>query len=283
MKDVRYFAASSIEEAKALLAEYGSRATVLAGGTDIVPKMKSYRSIPDVLVYIGRLPIDYIKEEGGKVFIGACTPAARLVTSELLAQKTPALREAARLCGTGAVRSMATIGGNLVNASPAADLATPLLAMDADVKLERAGQTRILALKDFFEGPGKTAIQPGELLTEISIPVPKGRTAFLKLGRRKALTLSVMNVAVQVLQQGDTVESARIAVGAMAPVPMRCSLAESMLTGKKLEHKLIDQCAECAISETSPIDDQRASAWYRRQAGKVMVARALGLAAGLPG
>lgn len=283
MKDVKYFAASSLGEAKALLAEYGGRAAVLAGGTDIVPKMKTYRSIPDVLVYIGGLPIDYLKEEGGKILIGACAPTARLVNSDLLAQKAPALREAARLCGTGAVRTVATIGGNLVNASPAADLATPLLAMDADVKLERTGQTRTLPLKDFFEGPGKTALRADELLTEIAIPVPRGRTVFLKLGRRKALTLSVMNVAVQVLKEGDTVESARIAVGAMAPVPMRCNSAESMLAGKKLEQKLIDECAERAISETSPIDDQRASAWYRRLAGRAIVARALGLAAGLSG
>jgi len=281
MKDVKYFAASSLEEAKALLSEYGCRATVLAGGTDLVPKINYYSFIPDVLVYIGGLPMDYIKEERGKIFIGACTPTARLATSDLLAEKAPALREAARLSGSGAIRTTATIGGNLVNASPAADLATPLLAMDAEVKLEQAGQTRTLPLKDFFEGSGKTALKPEELLTEIVIPVPRGRTAFLKLGRRKALTLSIMNAAAMVVQVGDTVETARIAVGAMAPAPMRCTMAESMLAGKKLDQKLIDECAERAISETSPIDDQRASAWYRRLAGKAMVARALGLAAGL--
>ncbi len=281
MKDVKYFAASNLEEAKALLSEYGCRASVLAGGTDLVPKINYYKSIPDVFVYVGGLPIDYIKEEGGKILIGACTPAARLAASDLLAEKAPALQEAARSIGSDAIRSTATIGGNLANASPAADLATPLLAMDAEVKLERAGRTRTLPLKDFFEGPGKTALEPEELLTEIAIPVPRGRTAFLKLGRRKALTLSIMNVAVRMVQDGDTVQTVRIAVGAMAPVPMRCTIAESMLAGKKLEQKLIDECAEHAISETSPIDDQRASAWYRRRAGKAMVARALGLAAGL--
>ena len=207
MKDVKYFAASNIEEAKALLSEYGCRATVLAGGTDLVPKINYYNSIPEVFVYIGGLPIDYIKEEGDKILIGACTPAARLAASDLLAEKTPALREAARSIGSDAIRTTATIGGNLVNASPAADLATPLLAMDADVKLERAGRTRTLPLKDFFEGPGKTALKPEELLTEIAIPVPRGRTAFLKLGRRKALTLSIMNVAARVVQNGGTVES----------------------------------------------------------------------------
>ena len=132
MKDVKYFAASSLEEAKALLSEYGRRATVLAGGTDLVPKINYYMFVPDVLVYIGGLPIDYIKEEGGKILIGAGTSTVKLVTSDLLAEKTPALLEAARSLGSDAIRTTATIGGNLVNASPAADLATPLLAMDAE-------------------------------------------------------------------------------------------------------------------------------------------------------
>jgi carbon-monoxide dehydrogenase medium subunit len=281
MKDVKYFAASNLEEAKTLLSEYGCRATVLAGGTDLLPKINYYKSIPDVFVYIGGLPLDYVKEERGKILIGACTPTVKLVASKLLAEKTPALLEAARSIGSDAIRTKATIGGNLVNASPAADFATPLLAMDAEVTLESAGQIRTMPLKDFFQGPGQTAMKAEELLTEIAIPVPLGKTSFLKLGRRKALTLSIMNVAVRVVQNGDMVETARIAVGAMAPIPMRCTIAESMLAGKKLEQKLIDECAERAISETSPIDDQRASAWYRRRAGKAMVARALGLAAGL--
>ncbi|MGA2400433.1 MAG: xanthine dehydrogenase family protein subunit M [Syntrophobacteraceae bacterium] len=281
MKDVKYFAASNLEEAKALLSEYGCRAAVLAGGTDLVPKINYYKCIPDVFVYIGGLPLDYVKEEGDEILIGACTPTVELLASKLLAEKTPALLEAARSIGSEAIRTKATIGGNLVNASPAADFATPLLAMDANVKLESAGLARTMPLKDFFQGPGQTALKDEELLTEIAIPVPPGRTAFLKLGRRKALTLSIMNVAARVVQNGGTVQTVRIAVGAMAPVPMRCTVAESMLAGKKLEQKLIEECAERAISETSPIDDQRATAWYRRQAGKAMVARALGLAAGL--
>ena len=282
MKDVKYFAASSLEEAKALLAEYGGKATVLAGGTDLLPKINYYNRIPDVFIYIGSLPLDYVKEEEDKILLGACTPASKLVASKLLAEKTPALLEAARSIGSEAIRTKATIGGNLVNGSPAADLATPLLAMDAEVKLESAGQTRTMPLKDFFQGPGQTALKAEELLTEIAIPASRGRTVFLKLGRRKALTLSIMNVATRVVQNGGTVETVRIAVGAMAPVPMRCTAAESMVAGKKLEQKLIDECAECAIAETNPINDQRATAWYRRRAGKAMVARALGLAAGLP-
>ena len=282
MKDVKYFAASNIGEAKALLSEYGARATVLAGGTDLLPRINYYNSIPDVFVYMAA-SLDYVKEEGGKILIGAGTPATRLLADKILSEKVPALLEAGKTIGSDAIRTKATIGGNLVNASPAADFATPLLAMDAEVKLESAGQTRTMPLKDFFQGPGQTALKPEELLTEIAIPVPKGRTAFLKLGRRKAMTLSVMNVAVRVVQDGGTVQTARIAVGSMAPVPMRCTAAESMLAGKKLEQKLIEECAECAISETSPIDDQRATAWYRRQAGKEMVVRALGLAAGLSG
>ncbi len=280
MNDVKYFSPKSLDEAVGLLAEYGGKATVLAGGTDIVPKINYYDFAPEVLVYIGRIGLDYVKEEKGGIAIGACTPTAKLAVNDLLTGKAAALREAACKSGSCAVRTMATIGGNLANASPAADLATPLLAMEAEVKLTAAGGTRTVPLAEFFTGPGKTVLQPGELLTEIRIPALQGQTAFLKLGRRKAMTLSVVNVAVQLIPNGGTVKTARIAVGAMAPTPLRCTAAESMLTGKKMEAGAFEECAEKAISELSPIDDQRASAWYRRRAGKAVVARALGLAAG---
>ncbi len=281
MKEALYYVVTDLKDVMKLLAEYRERAVILAGGTDLVPKINTYSFKPEVLIYIGKLGLDYIKEDNGKIYIGAATPMAKIVTNELLAQKATALVEAAFKAGTAAVRTTATVGGNLANASPAADLATPLLVCDAEVSLVSAEGNRAVPLKDFFKGPGQSVLQPGELMTEISFVIPKGKTTFLKLGRRKALTLSVVNVAVRVDLDGQKCKEARIALGAVAPTPLRCPKAEDMLQGKEVDRDLISDCAIEAMAASSPIDDQRASAWYRKQAGTTLVARALGQAAGL--
>ncbi len=281
MKEALYYVVTDLKDVVKLLAEYRERAVILAGGTDLVPKINTYSFKPEVLIYIGKLGLDYIKEDNGKICIGAATPMAKIVTNELLAQKATALVEAAGKAGSAAVRTTATVGGNLANASPAADLATPLLVCDAEVSLVSAEGNRAVPLKDFFKGPGQSVLQPGELMTEISFVIPKGKTTFLKLGRRKALTLSVVNVAVRVDLDGQKCKEARIALGAVAPTPLRCPKAEEMLQGKEVDRNLISDCATEAMAASSPIDDQRASAWYRKQAGTTLVVRALGQAAGL--
>ena len=281
MKEALYHAVTDLKEALKLLESYGERAVIFAGGTDLVPRINTYSFKPEVLIYIGNLGLDHIKEDNGKICIGATTPMAKIITSELLTQKVPALVEAAKLAGTAAVRTTATVGGNLANASPAADLVTPLLVCDAEVSLVSAAGKRAVPLKDFFKGPGQTVLQPAELLTEISFVPPQGKTVFLKLGRRKALTLSVVNVAVRMDLKGRKCKEARIALGAVAPTPLRCDNAEHMLQGKEVDRTLIADCAAEAMAASSPIDDQRASAWYRNQAGTALVARALNEAAGL--
>lgn len=281
MKEALYFAVTDLKEAIRLLGDYRERAVILAGGTDLVPKINTYSLKPEVLIYIGKLGLDYIKEENGKICIGATTPMAKIVTSELLTRKVAALVEAARQAGTSAVRTTATVGGNLANASPAADLATPLLVCDAEVSLVSATGKRAVPLKDFFKGPNQSVLQAGELMTEVSFVPPKGKTIFLKLGRRKALTLSVVNVAVRMDLEGQKCKEARIALGAVAPTPLRCVKAEGVLQGKEIDLNLITECAAEAMAASSPIDDQRASAWYRKQAGTALVTRALGQAAGL--
>ncbi len=281
MKDVKYFAPTAIGEAVKLLSEYGEGATVLAGGTDLVPRINYYELKPDVLLYIGGLSLDYIKEEEGKLVIGAATPTAKLASDALVAEKANSLAEGARQSGSVATRNAATIGGNLANASPAADLATPLLVMDAELHLTGAGGKRTVAIKDFFTGPGETVLQSDELLIETHVPPINGKTVFLKLGRRKAMTLSLVNVAVRLDMTERTCNEARIALGAMAPTPMRCLKSEVMLKGKTLDEALITECAAEAVAESNPIDDQRATAWYRRKAGAALVARALRQAAGM--
>ena len=281
MKESLYFSAANLKEALKLLGAYKKRAVILAGGTDLVPRINTYHLKPEVLVYIGGVGLDYIKEEKGKLIIGAAAPLAKIAASKLLARKASALVQAAQQAGTAAVRTSATLGGNLANASPAADLATPLLAMDAELSLVSGKKKRAVALKDFFTGPGKTVLQPGEMILEARVPASKGKTVFLKLGRRKALSLSVVNTAVRLEMKGRKCTEARIALGSVAPTPLRCPKAEEMLQGKGMDQAIIAACAAEAMAASSPIDDQRASAWYRKKAGVVLVARALTQAAGL--
>ncbi|HBY96101.1 MAG: xanthine dehydrogenase family protein subunit M [Ardenticatenaceae bacterium] len=281
MKDIQYFAPADVGEAVKLLAEHGGRVTILAGGTDLVPKINYYELSPDILMYIGGLSLDYIKDEDGTLVIGATTSTAKLATSDLVKEKAAALARAARLSGSVATRTSATIGGNIANASPAADLVTPLLVMDAELRLRGPSGERVVALKDFFTGPGETVLRPDELVVEVAMPVPRGNTVFLKLGRRKALTFAVVNVAVWLELDGEKCRDARIALGSVAPTPVRCLAAEALIRGKRLDKTSIVECAAAAVAETHPIDDQRASAWYRRKASAPLVARALAQAAGV--
>ncbi len=281
MQDVSYFAPTEVSQAVKLLAEHGQKATVLAGGTDLVPKINYYELKPEVLIYIGGLGLDYIKVEGGQLVIGAGTPIAKLLESDLVAKQAGALADAARQHSSVAIRSVGTIGGNIAHGSPAADLVYPLMAMDAKLKLVSAKGERLVAIDDFFVGPGETVLRAEELLTEIQIPAVKGKAVFGKLGKRKAQACSIVIVGVRLELEGKVCKAARIALGSMAPKPLRCAKAEALLVGKAVDAALVAQVAAAAVGESSPIDDVRATAWYRRKAGTALVARALAQAAGL--
>jgi len=284
MKEIMYFAPSKVDEALKILAEHRKKVTILAGGTDIVPRMNYYDVEPDILLYIGGLGLNYLKEEEGKLVIGSATTWSKLACDSLVAEKASVLSEAARRGSSIAIRNAGTIGGNLANASPAADLATPLMVMDAELLLASAKGERVVGVTDFFTGPGETVLKPDELIIEIRVPAlanSESKTAFLKLGRRRAMTLSVVNVAVRLDTEDRTCYDARIALGSMAPTPIRCVKAEEKLKGKSIDKGLINECAEQAVAESNPIDDQRATAWYRRKAGTALVSRAIAQAAGL--
>jgi carbon-monoxide dehydrogenase medium subunit len=283
MKDMKYFAPQGVDEALDCLAEYGEKATVLAGGTDVVPKVNYYELLPDVILYVGGIGTDYIKEGDGQLVIGAGATWSSLITNPLVEARAGILAEAAAKGGCVATRNAGTIGGNIVNASPAADLSVALLALDAGVIVRSSKAERTVALKDFFTGPGATVLDADELVIEVHVPFAKGNAVFLKLGRRKAMTLSVVNTAVRISSEGGTCEEARIAVGSMGPTPIRCMEAEKVLTWKRIDLGLIEKCAETAITETSPIDDKRASAWYRKKAGRNLIRRAIVQAAGIAG
>ena len=281
MGDVKYFAPTDLGEAVKLLAQYGKQATILAGGTDLVPKINYYELKPEVLLYVGKLGLSYIKQVNGTLVIGAGTPLAQILASEVVAQSAPALVHAAKQHSSVAVRSTATLGGNIANGSPAADMVMPLIAMDAKLRLVSAKGERFMAVQDFFVGPGQTKLEPGELIADVQIPPVKGQVVFSKLGKRKAQACSVVIVGVRLELDGKVCKAARIALGSMAPKPLRCTKAEALLVGKAVDAALVAQAAATAVGESSPIDDVRATAWYRRKAGTALVARALAQAAGL--
>lgn len=281
MREVSYFAPTDVGEAIKLLAEHGDKATVLAGGTDLVPQLNYYEIKPAALLYIGGLGLDYVKEEGGKLVIGAGTTVAHLLTNDLIAEKFGVLATAAQTHASPAIRTVATIGGNLGTASPAGDLLPSLMVMDAEVILTSVRGERAVPIKDFFTGPGGTVRAADELIVEIRVPLLPGKAVFKKVGRRKAQVCSIVSAAVRLEMDGDVCRDARIVLGSMAPTPIRCPKAEAMLKGQTIDAALITECAAQAVAESTPIDDQRATAWYRQQAGTALVGRALTVAAGV--
>ncbi|MGD8792140.1 MAG: xanthine dehydrogenase family protein subunit M [Anaerolineae bacterium] len=281
MREVSYFAPTDVGEAVKVLAEHGDKAEILAGGTDLVAQLNYYEVKPGALLYIGGLGLDYVKEEDGKLVIGAGTTVAHLIDSDLIGEKFPAMLVAAKTHASPAVRTKATIGGNLGTASPAGDLIPPLMVMDADLVLASTRGERTVPVKDFFTGPGETVRAADEMITEIQVPLLGGTAVFEKLGRRKAQVCSIVSAAVRLEMDGGVCKDARIVLGSMAPTPIRCPEAEQMLKGKAIDAALVARCAAQAVAESNPIDDQRATAWYRQKAGTALVGRALTKAAGI--
>ncbi|MFQ5854075.1 MAG: FAD binding domain-containing protein [Anaerolineae bacterium] len=281
MKDVRYLAPATIPEAVQLLGEYGQDTMIVAGGTDAMVDLTLGRvQPPTYLMYIGNIrEMDYVREDSGTIRIGALTTYRTLGRSRLLWDKATALAEIAVDIAAPPIQNLATLGGNIVRASPAGDSIPPLLVLEATVTLVGPGGSRQVPLDQFFTGPGQTVRAEDELLTEISFPVPGERTVsmFIRQGKRKALYLSVASASVCLtLVPGDGIcEDARIALGAVAPTPIRAREAEKRLIGQPFDPGVIKAVAQTAVAESRPIDDGRASAWYRRQITDVLVRRAL--------
>lgn len=278
MGEGEFYKANSLQEACDLLARHGEKARVLAGGTDLMVLVNRRHVAPKVLIYIGDCGLDYIKEEGGNLVIGAATPHAKIVRSELVQKKAPLLAEVVGTIGSPAIQNVGTIGGNLGNASPAADSAVALLALGASVRLKSAERERIVAVADFFAGPGETVLQPGELVREILIPAEAAtlKWAFRKIGKRRADVCPTVSVAVAVQMANGQCKDARVALGSVAPTPLLSKRASAMLAGKVADAGLVAQVAKAVAGETNPIDDVRASAWYRRRASEVLVKELLG-------
>ncbi|HLF90683.1 MAG TPA: xanthine dehydrogenase family protein subunit M [Anaerolineales bacterium] len=272
-----YRTPTSLPEALDLLARENASAHVIAGGTDMVLNMRNGLKAPKTVINLKRLPelkgIAY--EEGRGLRIGALTTLREVHRSPLIQMHYPALSHAASRMASEQIRAFATVGGNLCNGSPSADTAPPLIAFDAIVHLVSLAGTRTLPLKDFFTGPGTTALQPGELLQEITVPPPNGKTIFIKHIPRAYMDISVVCVAVRLLMVNGVCQEARIVLGAVAPTPLQARAAEASLSGKRLDADLIEEAAQTAAKESHPIDDAKGSAWYRKQMVGVIVRRAL--------
>ncbi len=282
MQSFQFLSAKSVSEAIRFLAENGDRAKIIAGGTDLIPRLREEISHPAFVLNILEIEeLHGIQEMDHALRIGSAVTHAEIMESDLVNRICPSLAQAAAAVGGPLVRNRGTIGGSIVNASPAADLASALLALGAEVVLLSERGARTVGLGDFFAGPGITVCQPDELLAEISVPLPKGRDLFLKLGRREAMSLSIVNVAVYLKMEDRKCRQARIAMGAVAPTPVRCFQAEKLLINRDIDREMISRCAKEALTAISPIDDQRAKAWYRSAAGEVLLKRALAEAAGL--
>lgn len=255
----------------------GGRAVALGGGTDLYPALRDGTPPPEMVDLTRIDGLRGISRSGDGWRIGGATTWTQVVKAEL-PPLFDGLKAAAREVGSVQIQNAGTVAGNLCNASPAADGVPALLALDAQVELAAPSGMRRMPLSDFITGPRATKLVPGEILTALFIPEARGQGAFLKLGARRYLVISIAMVSAVVEMEGDTVKSARLAVGACSPVARRLPTLEATLAGKTIAQA--EQAAlDYGYPELSPIDDVRAGAGYRREAVATLVARALSQAA----
>ncbi len=272
-----YIRAVTVDEATAQLIKYGELAVVLAGGTDLlVAKPQHVKYIVD----ISRLPLSYIKDDEKGITIGALTTLSDVESSSKLSNEPyNVVSKSASEIGTPLTKNFSTIGGNVCNAAPSADMAPSLIALDAEARIKGPSGERTVPMADFFTGPKTTVLGKGEILIEIFVPKAPAKTqvAFLKKGRTSE-DIAQVNAAVRVTLGTDgSCTTAKIVLGAVAPTPMRAKGAEAMLHGKKPNDisQMAERVAKKASDETKPISDIRASAEYRKGISEVFVKRAL--------
>jgi carbon-monoxide dehydrogenase medium subunit len=279
-----YHAPKTLEEALRLLERHGDEAKLLAGGHSLLPLMKLRLASPRFVIDIGRLRgMSYVREEDGMIAIGALTTHADVLASELLQQKCPLLSKTAGEIGDVQVRNRGTIGGSLAHADPAADYPAAILALDAEIVAATSGGTRTIATRDFFVDMLTTQLRHGEILTQIRVPIQKGRTgaAYKKL-YQPASGFAIVGVAARLsLSASGKIESAAIGVTGLGTKAFRAEAAEKALVGKRAGEKEIANAAKLAPRGIEPLGDLHASADYRREMAIVFTRRALETAAAL--
>lgn len=277
--EFEYFRPGSLEEAVSLLYEHGPQLNVLAGGTDLLVKIKNKAiHVSKVMDITGIDDLKILNEDNQSLIIGAAITQNEIAYYPAMAQKYTALKEGASQLGSRQVRNLATVVGNICNASPSAETAPALLVHGAKVTAVSCQGSRKIAIKDFFAGPGKNSLAPGELVTKLSLPAAPARSgsAYIKLSPRRAMDTATVGVAAYVrLDSAGKCNVCRIALGAVAPTPVRALKAEQAVIGAELTREVLAEAGRIAAGEASPITDIRASADYRRQMVDVITRRVL--------
>lgn len=277
-----YFEPTSLEEASGLLREGKGARKALAGGTDVVIQLRRRVVRTDGLVNLKRIPelSGWTCEPGRGLRLGACTPMRDLETSAAVGDRFPSIREALQVVGSLQLRNLASVGGNLCNASPSADTAPPLMALGAMASLWTEGSRReTVSVENFFEGPGASVLGPGGLLLAVEVPEPEpfAGDAFERFTPRSAMDIAIASAAAAVTLDaaGQRVRAVRIALGAVAPTPIRAFRAEDLVREKEPNPKLLEWAGAAAMEECRPIDDIRGTAAYRKELIRILVQRVL--------
>jgi len=275
-----FYQPATLAEASRLLKENGPGGRFLAGGTDLVIAMKEKGLLPKYVVDLKRVPgLSGIRENNdGTITIGALTTMYAIETSPVITKKYPFLAQSAAEVGSIQIRNRATIGGNMANATPSADVAPGLIALNATAKIASADAERTVALEEFFRGPGQNIMNADEILTEITIPKTGAQLVgeYIKFSPRDMMDLAYIGVAVAYnLGSDKKCQGVRIVLGAVAPTPIRAKNSEALLEGKALTEELATKVGDEAAKESKPISDVRSSADYRRAMVGVMTKRAI--------
>ena len=274
--DEHYIKIGSVEKLLQSLQDPG--AVILCGGTDLVVKMRQGLLSAKTLLDISDLDqLREIRQERGCIEIGAAVTFSQIIEEAIIGEQIPILAMGLRKLGSTQIRNRGTIGGNLVNASPAADSAIPLLLLDAEVIIADPTGERRVQLEDFLCGPGKTILKQGEFLSGIRVPIPDPELLpfFHKVGRRKALTIAIASLGALLRMKDGVMDEIRVAAGSVAPVPLRLHRIETMLVGRRLTPQLIKQAQKIVPQCISPMTDLRATADYRYQVISDLLARLL--------
>jgi carbon-monoxide dehydrogenase medium subunit len=281
MRPFELYEPGQLSEASDILFSYRKKALVLAGGLDLVSRMRRWQIKPEYLVSIRRIPgLDYIKSRGkAGTAIGAMASIRSLELSPLIQQDYPALYSAVRQFASVQVKTMGTVVGNLCVGTPASDIVPNLYALDASLKIAGPDAERTIPIEEFYAGTGKTVLKPGEIVTEVVIPgAASGRSGvFLKLEKTKA-DIAKVNVTVTLKIADGMCREARIALGSVAPTVIRAVKAEELVRGQKLDKELLDAVGRAAAAEAKPITDLRSTREYRQEMVAVLVRRAVAMA-----
>ncbi|HHX77692.1 MAG TPA: xanthine dehydrogenase family protein subunit M [Firmicutes bacterium] len=277
-KQFNYFKPASVAEAVELSGKLAGNCAFMAGGTDVLVKLRSRSVTFDNIISLKEITdLSYIRLEEEELLVGAMTTLRELESSSIIKERFTVLHDAVKQIGSVQVRNVGTLGGNICSSLPSADSAAPLLALEARVRITGPEGDREVALKDFFTGPGKNVLKPAEIVKEITIPVPprSAAAAYIKLGRRKAMEIPLLGAAVYLdLEAEDICKEARIALTTMAPTPIRVPRAEAVLVGGKVDKNSLRIAGEQANLDACPRSSRRCSEEYRRKVLPVLVRRA---------